>query len=424
MGDCALHCYFTNTVIACRIIRVHRPPSFIRYEPAVFFAWTFPDGKPEAFHVSARAAGLPARSFRLDTAYRNGIFPTDILIPQAGAHALPVEYRGDETVTRDIAREVLKIEAEAIARMAERIGPEIEKAEEIIANTRGRVIVSGIGKSGIIGRKIASTLSSIGIPAFFIHPVEGAHGDIGTIMRDDSAVIISKSGSTDELNSMLNHLKRLGVPIIAMTGNPSSNLAGISDVVLDISVSREACPFNIVPTASTTVTLALGDALAMSLLHRKGLTAEDFAALHPGGTIGSKLTYRVRDLMTSDERLPLADIDAPMGKVIEVMSKYQLGIAVITEGDTLSGVITDGDLRRLLQWAPRPLEITAREAMAHTGRGGEPRSGVITIEEDAFAAVAVNLMEKHIVTALVVADGAGVPIGLIRWIDLSLAGVV
>jgi arabinose-5-phosphate isomerase len=324
----------------------------------------------------------------------------------------------------DIAKDVLKTEAEAIYRLIGRIGPEFERAEDIIAGTKGRVIVSGIGKSGIIGRKIASTLSSIGIPAYFIHPVEGAHGDIGTIMRDDSAVIISKSGSTDELTSVLNHLKRLGVPIIAMTANHESTLASIADVVLDISVECEACPFNIVPTASTTATLALGDALAISLISRRGLTAEDFAALHPGGTIGNKLTYRVRDLMVSGEDLPLADIDSPMGEVIGVMSEKKLGIAVITERGKLAGVITDGDLRRLLQRVPRPLEVNARDALAYTGRDNTPRSGALTISRNSFAAAAVNLMEKHIVTALVVTDADNIPIGLIRWIDLSRAGVV
>jgi arabinose-5-phosphate isomerase len=324
----------------------------------------------------------------------------------------------------EIAKNVLATEADAIRRLIDRIGPEFERAEDIIDRTRGRVIVSGIGKSGIIGRKIASTLSSIGIPAYFIHPVEGAHGDIGTIMRDDSAIVISKSGSTDELTSVLTHLKRLGVPIIAMTASPDSALASIADVVLDISVECEACPLNIVPTASTTVTLALGDALAVSLLSRRGLTEEDFAALHPGGSIGNKLTFRVKDLMVSGEDIPLADIDAPMGEVIRVMSDTKLGIAVVTDRGRLAGVITDGDLRRLLQRVPRPLEVTAREALTHTGRDTAPRSGPITVDKNAFAATAVNLMERHIVTALVVADRDNVPIGLIRWIDLSRAGVV
>ncbi|MHB9031350.1 MAG: KpsF/GutQ family sugar-phosphate isomerase, partial [Candidatus Latescibacterota bacterium] len=308
--------------------------------------------------------------------------------------------------------------------LTNRLGPEFERAEDIIANTRGRVIVSGIGKSGIIGRKISSTFSSVGIPSYFIHPVEGAHGDIGMIVRGDTALIISKSGSTDELTSLLNHLKHIGIPIIAMTGNLSSNLAGISDVTLDISVEREACPLNIVPTASTTVTLALGDALAVSLLHRKGLTAEDFAALHPGGAIGSKLTYRVRDLMVSGARLPLADIESPMGEVINVMSEQKLGIAIITEKGRLAGVITDGDLRRLLQRVTRPLEVNAREALTLTSRDNAPRAGVLTVDGGAFAAAAVNLMERNIVTTLVVADPDNIPIGLIRWIDLSLAGVV
>lgn len=324
----------------------------------------------------------------------------------------------------EIAKKVLNTEAEAIRRLIDRIGPEFERAEDIVDGTKGRVIVSGIGKSGIIGRKIASTLSSIGIPAYFIHPVEGAHGDIGTIMRDDSAIIISKSGSTDELTSILSHLKRLGVPIVAMTANSESTLASIADVVLDISVEREACPLNIVPTASTTATLALGDALAISLLSRRGLTEEDFAALHPGGTIGNKLTYRVKDLMVSGEDLPLVDIAATMGEVIGVMSDKKLGIAVVTEHGRLAGVITDGDLRRLLQRVPRPLEVDAREALAHTGRDNAPRSGALTINRNAFAAAAVNLMEKHIVTALVVADTDNIPIGLVRWIDLSRAGVV
>jgi arabinose-5-phosphate isomerase len=327
-------------------------------------------------------------------------------------------------VSREIAIEVLKTEAEAIARLMSRIGPEFDRAEEIIANTRGRVIVSGIGKSGIIGRKISSTFSSIGIPSYFIHPVEGAHGDIGMIVRGDTALIISKSGSTDELTSLLNHLKHIGIPIVAMTGNLSSNLAGIADVTLDISVECEACPFNIVPTASTTATLALGDALAISLLRRKGLTAEDFAALHPGGAIGSKLTYRVCDLMVSGDRLPLADIDSPMGRVIDVMSERKLGIAIITEKDKLAGVITDGDLRRLLQRVDRPLEVNAREALTLSSRDNAPRTGVLTVDAGAYAAVAVNLMEKNIVTTLVVADRNNIPIGLIRWIDLSLAGVV
>ncbi len=327
-------------------------------------------------------------------------------------------------MSREIAIEVLRIEAEAITRLIGRIGAEFERAEEIIANTKGRVIVSGIGKSGIVGRKIAATFSSIGIPSYFIHPVEGAHGDIGMIMREDAALIISKSGVTDELNSMLNHLKRLGVPIIAMTGNPSSNLAGFSDVTLDISVECEACPFNIVPTASTTATLALGDALAISLLRQKGLTASDFAALHPGGSIGCKLTYRVRDLMVSGDKLPLTDIESSMGKVVEVMSEKKLGIAIITEKEKLAGVVTDGDLRRLLQRIARPLEVNAREALTLTSREKASHRGVITINAEAFAASAVNLMETHIVTALVVADDLGIPIGLIRWIDLSLAGVV
>ena len=202
-------------------------------------------------------------------------------------------------MSRKTAINVLKIEADAILSLIDRIGVEFEKAEQLIAEAQGRIIVSGLGKSGIIARKIASTFSSIGVPAFFLHPVEGAHGDIGMVMRGDVAIVISRSGTTEELTELLNHLKHLGIPIISMTGNLSSSLASISDVVLDITVKSEACPFNIVPTASTTAALALGDALAMSLFERKGLSSEDFAILHPAGSIGRKLKYRVKDLMVS-----------------------------------------------------------------------------------------------------------------------------
>lgn len=324
----------------------------------------------------------------------------------------------------ETARYVLNTEAEAILRLAERIGPEFDRAERIVLDTKGRVIVTGLGKSGIVARKIAATLSSIGIPSFFLHPVEGAHGDMGMIMRGDSAIVISKSGATDELTYILNHLKRMGVPVIAMTGNPASSLSAVADVTLDVSVECEACPFNIVPTASTTAALAMGDALAISLFKKKGLSEEDFATLHPGGSIGRKLSYRVRDLMIQGDELPLANIDAPMREVIDVMSDKKLGIAVVTGKDGLEGVITDGDLRRLLQRSNRPLELDARAALTLTGRNDAPRKPPVTIGPDAFAARAVSLMETHVITSLVVTGEQGAPVGLIRWIDLSLAGVV
>ncbi len=325
---------------------------------------------------------------------------------------------------RETAKFVLRVESEAIAGLIDRIGPAFEEAERIIRATGGRVIVTGLGKSGIIGRKIAATLSSIGIPAFYLHPVEGAHGDIGMIMRGDTALVISKSGATDELNHIINHLKRFEIPIIAMTGTPNSSLTSIADVVLDTSVEQEACPFNIVPTASTTAALALGDALAISLFESKGFTEEDFAALHPGGSIGKRLVYRVRDLMAAGDDLPLADIGADMHDVVDVMSEKKLGVALITEKGALRGVLTDGDLRRLLQRLDRPLSIDARAALSHSSRDGRPRGEPLTIGPDAYVARAVNIMEKHIVTTLVVTDTENRPIGLIRWIDLSLAGVV
>jgi len=327
-------------------------------------------------------------------------------------------------VSRKTAVEVIKIEAEAVLNLSGRIGPEFEKAENLIFEAKGRIIVSGIGKSGIVARKIAATLSSIGIPSFFLHPVEGAHGDIGMVMRGDVAIAISKSGATEELINLLNHLKRLEVPIIAMTGNLTSVLACMSDVVLDVSVDHEACPINSVPTASTTAAIALGDALAMSLFERKGLTEEDFAILHPGGSLGRKLTYKVKDLMVSGDNLPLVDFKAPMKEVIDVMSGKKLGIAIVTKDRKLYGVISDGDLRRLLQRVERPLEINAREALERSARDNAPRTPPVTIDEEAFLGRAVNLMEKHIITSLVVTGSDNVTRGLIRWIDLSLAGVV
>ncbi len=333
-------------------------------------------------------------------------------------------WHRETTVGIDTAREVLKIEAAAISALIDRIGPEFEEAEKIILAAKGRIIVTGLGKSGIIARKISATLSSIGIASFFLHPVEGAHGDIGMIMRDDAAIVISKSGATDELTVILNHLKRLEVPVIAMTANSASSLASIADVTLDISVEREACPYDIVPTSSTTATLALGDALAISLFKKKGLSEEDFAALHPGGSIGRKLVYRVSDLMRSGDELPLVEAGAAMREVVEVMSTKKLGVAIVTDNSKLYGVITDGDLRRLLQRLERPLDCNAREALEASSRENAPRQAPLTIAPDIFVARAASIMEKHIVTTLVVTDPDGSPLGLIRWIDLSLAGVV
>lgn len=327
-------------------------------------------------------------------------------------------------MSRETARRVLSIEAEAVRCLIDRIGPAFDEAERLIGEATGRVIVSGLGKSGIVGRKIAATLSSIGVPSFYLHPVEGAHGDIGTVMRGDVAIVISKSGATDELTNLLNHLKHLSVPIIALTGNTSSNLAKFADVVLDVSVNTEACPFNIVPTASTTATAALGDALAMSLLEKKGLTAQDFALLHPGGSIGRKLTYRVGDLMIAGDRLPIVDIDTLMREVVARMSEKKLGIAIVTESSGLVGIITDGDLRRLLERVERPLDLTARECLVKTARENEPRKPPITIEPDAYVIRAVNLMEEHVITTLVVTGNRGEPVGVIRWIDLSRAGII
>lgn len=314
------------------------------------------------------------------------------------------------------AKKVLDIEAKAILRTKENLDEtQLNNAIEAIYNSKGRVIVTGMGKSGQIGKKIAATLSSTGTPAYFLHPAESTHGDSGLITREDVVIAISNSGETQELLNLLPLLKRFGLPIIGFTGNPDPTLGKASDVILDISVEKEACPLGKAPTASTTVTLAVGDALAMCLLEKRGFTEEDFLIFHPSGTLGKGFTRKVKDLMIS-ENLPLSKENDLFTDVIQVISDHKLGIAIITdESGILTGVLTDGDIRRNLIKYKNVQGLKVIDAMTKSPK---------TVKADSYAASALHLMEKYSITALPITDENGVPKGIVHVHDLLKAGVV
>lgn len=316
----------------------------------------------------------------------------------------------------DTAKKVLDIEAKAILRTKENLdSTQLNNAIDTIYNSKGRVIVTGMGKSGQIGKKIAATLSSTGTPAYYLHPAESTHGDSGLITRDDVVIAISNSGETRELLNLLPLLKRFGLPIIGFTGNPESTLGKASDVILDISVEREACPLGKAPTASTTVTLAVGDALAMCLLEKRGFTEEDFLIFHPSGTLGKGFTRKVRDLMIS-ENLPIANENDLFTEVIQIISDHKLGIAIITDpNNVLTGVLTDGDIRRNLIKYKDVQNLRVIDTMTKSPK---------TVKADSYAASALHLMEKYSITALPITDENGIPKGIVHVHDLLKAGVV
>lgn len=316
----------------------------------------------------------------------------------------------------DLAKDVLKIEADSILKLIDRIGDNFDKAIELLYSCKGRVIITGMGKSGLIGKKIAATLSSTGTPSYFLHPAESTHGDSGIITRDDVIIAISNSGETQELLNLLPLIKRFGVPMIGMTGNMSSTLAKASDVVLDIAVEREACPLNKAPTASTTATLAMGDALAVCLLEKRGFSEEDFLIFHPSGALGKGFLYHVKDLMLSDpEKLPIVQENDTFTSVIETISKFKLGMAMIVNGSgKLAGVLTDGDIRRTLIKYPDTLSLLIKDVMTVNPK---------RISGDEYAASALHLMEKYSITALAVVDSSDMPIGVIHIHDILKAGV-
>jgi arabinose-5-phosphate isomerase len=323
-----------------------------------------------------------------------------------------------ETLRRDVrglAERVLRIEADAILGVIPKVDERFERAVEMMRACIGRIVVTGIGKSGLVGRKIAATLASTGTPAYFLHPAEGMHGDVGMLARGDIVVALSNSGETNEMLAILPPLKRLGVPIVLLTGNPKSTLARQSDVVLDVSVAEEACPLNLAPTSSTTAALAMGDALAMVLLELRGLRPEDYAALHPAGALGWRALFRVGDLMHTGEAMPTVSEGAPLREAIQEMTRKGLGMTIVVGADgRLVGIITDGDLRRLHM---RGTSFDTLLAGAAATRG--PR----TIGADDLAAKALEIMEGKI-TSLIVVDESQRPRGVIHLHDILRAKII
>ncbi|GAB5045714.1 KpsF/GutQ family sugar-phosphate isomerase [Thermodesulfovibrio sp. TK110] len=316
----------------------------------------------------------------------------------------------------EIAKNVLSIEAKSLEDLKDRINEDFLKAVEIIHNSKGRVVVTGMGKSGLVGRKIAATLASTGTPSFFMHPAEASHGDLGMVTEDDIVIAISNSGETEELLRLIPYLKYFNVKIIALTGNPQSTLARQADVTLDVSVKEEACPFGFIPTASTTVTLAMGDALAVALIMRNGFKKEDFAVFHPGGSLGRKMLTKVKDLMHTAEELPVAYPDTVMLDAVLEISSKRLGVVVIVdEHRKILGIITDGDVRRGVQKYGKELfELKASEIMTRNPK---------TINEEELAAVALSTMQKYSITSLVVPASDGTLKGLIHIHDILKKGI-
>lgn len=314
------------------------------------------------------------------------------------------------------ARKVLAIEAQAVKALIDRLGDDFVQAMRLILATRGRVIVSGVGKSGHIARKIAATMSSTGTPAYFVHPGEAAHGDLGMIQPDDVLIALSNSGTAEELLVIVPHVKRMGARMIAMTGRPDSPLAKLADAHLDTGVAEEACPLNLAPTASTTATLAMGDALAVALLEARGFGADDFARSHPGGALGRRLLTHVRDIMRSGDAIPRVMRGASFSEALLEISRKGLGMtAIVDEGDHVAGIFTDGDLRRLLERSPDFKSLRIDEVMHRSPH---------CIRPEALAVEAAELMDKHRITQVLVVDADGRLVGALNAHDLMNAKVI
>ncbi len=322
----------------------------------------------------------------------------------------------DAEKLKAMGRRALEIERDALTDLLPRIDDAFASACRLMLGCKGRIVVSGMGKSGHIGGKLAATLASTGTPAFYVHPGEASHGDLGMITRQDVVLAISYSGETGEIVTILPLIKRLGVPLISMTGKPKSTLAQSSDVHLDVSVAQEACPLNLAPTSSTTATLAMGDALAVALLEARGFTPEDFAMSHPGGSLGRRLLLKIADVMHGGAELPKVGPDALLTEALLEMTRKGLGVtAVVGADDKVLGVYTDGDLRRTLDKGIDVRTAKIREVM--TAGGKSVRAGQL-------AAEAVQMMEKHKITVLLVLDEAGKLEGIVHMQDLLRAGVV
>jgi arabinose-5-phosphate isomerase len=307
---------------------------------------------------------------------------------------------------------VLQLEAAAVATVAERLNSEFARAVRLLAGARGRVIVSGVGKSGLIARKLAATLTSTGTAASYLHPVDSLHGDLGIVGKDDVAIVLSKSGESEDVFGLVGSLQRLGVPIVAITGAMDSALARVATVTLDGSVSEEACPHDLAPTASTTVALALGDALAVALLEVKGFRREDFAVLHPGGSLGRQLLLRVRDVMLRPGRVLRPD--ATMRDAVVTLA-HDRGLAMVGDNGHLAGVLTTGDLTRLAERDPQFLERQVADVMTRAAKTAAPGD---------LAGAAVGTMQRHGVIVLPVVEDGGVIVGVVHLHDLMRAGAV
>jgi arabinose-5-phosphate isomerase len=316
----------------------------------------------------------------------------------------------------DEGRRVLAIEARAVQNMIDRLDDRFAKAVDLLFDCKGKVVVSGMGKSGLVGQKIAATMASTGTPAFFLHPAEGIHGDLGMLGRHDVLIAISNSGETQEILQLLPYVERMGIPAVAMTGRMNSTLAKNSDVALDVSVSEEACPMGLAPTASTTATMAMGDALALALLQKRGFKEEDFAQFHPGGTLGRRLLVRVKDLMHAGDEIPRVEESATGTTAILEMSVKKLGMTtVVDRAGALAGVITDGDIRRSLQRGEDFQKMSAGQLASRNPK---------TIGPDDLAAKGVEIMERYSITTLVVAEGDRKIVGVLHLHDLLRNGIV
>ena len=319
------------------------------------------------------------------------------------------------SISTERGKQVIRIEAEALEVLASRLDEHFAAAVDLIFNSTGRVIVTGMGKSGLVARKIVATMNSTGTAAVFLHPSDAVHGDLGMVRAEDVVICLSKSGDTEEMRQLVPMFRRIGVKIIAMVGTPGSHLPRQSDIVLDTSVKEEACPHDLAPTASTTATLALGDALAIALLDKRGFTKEEFAMFHPGGNLGKRLLLRVEEMMVSDANVPIVRQEVPLSDAIVEMTSKRLGATcVVDAAGKLRGIITDGDLRRLLQRTRNVTDVTAADAMTKNPK---------TIRKGLLAATALEEMESFNITQLVVVDEHHCPVGMLHLHDLVKAGL-
>jgi len=312
-------------------------------------------------------------------------------------------------------KEVIRIEAESVANLIEKVGKDFADAVEVIYKSKGRVILTGMGKSGLIARKIVATMNSTGTAAIYLHPTDALHGDLGMVRKEDVVIIISKSGTTDELARLFPMFKRLGVKIIAMSGNKDSDLAVESDIFLDISVKEEACPHDLAPTSSTTATLVMGDALSVALLEKRNFTLDDFAFLHPGGSLGKRLSLKIKEIMVSGDGVPIVKENAEFKDVIFEMTSKRLGTTSVVDAEgKLKGIITDGDLRRLLERTMDINGLTAKDVMSKNPK---------VLQAEYLASFALQQMENYNITTLIIIDEENNPTGIVHLHDLIKLGL-